>query len=310
MASFNVFAQQSPQFSQYFFNPYMYNPAYGGLDQALSLTAHGRAQWVGIDGYPFSQNVSVHTPTSILHGGAGLQVINEQMGAMRFTTASLSYSYIMKSRIGYFSIGVAGGIIQAALDGSKLRAPDGDYLNTINHNDPILSAGAVNGLGPDASAGLFFSNSHLNIGLSATHVIPVHISIDGNTSLLDFNLQREYYLQGNYLARISNSVSLRPSISVKSNGVNFQGEANMLVGFKKFIWAGAGYRGFDDFTHDAATGIIAIRVTENLLLSYSYDFTVSALETVSKGSHEVMINYRVNLFKPAIPGKAIYNPRF
>ncbi|MFI5135477.1 MAG: PorP/SprF family type IX secretion system membrane protein, partial [Chitinophagales bacterium] len=129
-------AQQDPQFSQYFFNPFMYNPAYAGLDKALSLTAHLRTQWVGIDGHPFSQNVSAHTPVSLLHGGMGIEVLNEQAGAMRVTSASLAYSFIHKTRIGYFSIGASGGIVQAAIDGSQLRAPDGNYNNTIDHNDP------------------------------------------------------------------------------------------------------------------------------------------------------------------------------
>jgi type IX secretion system PorP/SprF family membrane protein len=304
------FAQQSPQFSQYFFNQYTYNPAYGGLDKALSLTVHGRAQWVGIEGYPFSQNVSVHSPMSILHGGGGLQVINEQAGALRLTSASLSYSYIIKTRAGFFSIGVSGGVIQAAIDGGKLLAPDGDYVNTINHNDPILSSGSVSGLGPDAAAGIFFSGSAFTLGLSATHLFPVQIAVEGTSSNIGFDLQREYYLQSSFRAPLSRAVVMRPVIMLKANGSNFQGEGDLLFGYKNFIWAGIGYRGFDAYTQDAAVGIAALSINENLLLSYSYDFPVSALEKVSQGSHEVMINYRVNLFKPALPGKAIFNPRF
>jgi len=303
-------AQQDPQFSQFFLNPYMYNPAYGGMDKALSITAHVRAQWVGINGYPFSQNVSAHSPVNLLHGGMGIQILNEQAGALRFTTASLSYCYIHKSRIGYFSFGAGGGIIQAAIDGSKLRAPDGDYTNTIDHNDPILSSGSVSGIAPDASAGFFFSSSKFNLGLSANHLVPVDVKLDGTTSTLNFDLSPQYYLQTSYLAKLSKNVSLRPSIQVKSNGSNFQGEGDLTVSLKNFIWFGAGYRGYDQYTQDAVIGMAGININQNLLISYSYDFTMSALQSVSKGSHEVMINYRLNLVKPAVPGKAIFNPRF
>jgi len=305
-----VTAQQDPQFSQYFLNPYLYNPAYGGLDKALSLTAHVRAQWVGIDGNPFSQNVSAQSPVDLLHGGMGLQVINEQAGALRMTSTSLSYNFIQKSRIGYFSFGASGGIIQAAVDGSKLRAPDGDYINTIDHNDPILSSGTMSGVAPDASAGFFFSSSKFNIGLSADHLIPVSIQMTGNSADLNLELSPQYYLQASYMAKLNKTVALRPSLQLKSNGSNLQGEGDLIISFKNFFWIGGGYRGYDQYTQDAVIGLAGININENLLVSYSYDFPMSALQSVSQGSHEVMINYRMNLVKPAKPGKAIFNPRF
>src|ERR1051325_10790185 len=131
-------AQQDPQFSQYILNQFVYNPAYAGMDNALSATAHLRTQWVDVAGQPFIQNISLHSPISLLHGGGGLQILNEEEGAMRVTTASLSYSYIYKSRLGKFSIGLNGGVLQLNLDGSKLRASDGTYENNlIEHNDPL-----------------------------------------------------------------------------------------------------------------------------------------------------------------------------
>ncbi len=305
-----VKSQHDPQFSQYFLNPYMYNPAYGGMDKALSLTAHIRAQWVGFDGYPFSQNVSVNSPVSLLHGGMGLQVLNEQAGALRETFATLSYNYIHKSRIGYFSFGASGGIVQGALDGSKLRAPDGDYVNTIDHNDPILSSGSVSGIAPDVSAGFFFSSSKFNIGLSGEHLLQTSITLDGTSSNLNLEVSRQYYLQTSYLAKLSKTVTLRPCIALKSNGSNLQGEGDLVVNFKNFFWVGAGYRGYDQYSQDALIAMAGININENLLIGYSYDFTMSALQSVSQGSHEVIINYRVNLVKPAKPGKAIFNPRF
>jgi type IX secretion system PorP/SprF family membrane protein len=303
-------AQQDPQFSQYFFNAYTYNPAYGGLDQALSVTAHGRAQWVGIEGNPFNQNVSAHSPVSLLHGGMGLQVLNQQEGAFRLTSATVSYAYQVKSRLGYFSIGVSGGVTQAAIDGSKLRAPDGDYLNTINHNDPLLSTGSVNNLGADGAAGIFFSSSRFHAGFAVNHLIPSTIKVNGTTAELNFELIPHYYFQTGYLAKLSSSLSLRPTLFLKSDGSHHQAEVDLCVGVKDLLWVGGGYRGFDELSQDAIIGVAAIRISEDLLVSYSYDFPVSAIKTASQGSHEVLINYRVNLLKPATPGKTIYNPRF
>lgn len=305
------FSQQDPQFSQYILNQFVYNPAYAGMDNALSATAHLRTQWVGIDGHPLIQNISVHSPVSLLHGGAGLQVLNEQEGAMRVTSVSLAYSYIHKSRIGKFSAGVSGGIVQMNLDGSKLRAPDGNYENfLIEHNDPLLPVVSTNGLAPDFAAGFFFSSSKVNIGLSATHLIPVGIKLNGGGGNLEMNSERQYYFQASYLAKLGRSFSVRPSVYAKSNGSNLQGEVDAIFSFNNFFWIGGGVRGYNDITQDGIIGMAGINIGDNLRVGYSYDYTISPLKAVSDGTHELVLNYRVTLLKPAKPGKAIYNPRF
>jgi type IX secretion system PorP/SprF family membrane protein len=308
---FNAGAQQDPQFSQYMFNQFTYNPAYAGMDNALSATANVRAQWVGITGHPLVQDLSVHSPVSLLHGGAGLQVLNEQEGALRITNVSLAYSFIYKARIGSFSFGINGGIEQVNLDGTKLRAPDGNYENfSIEHNDPLLPVVSVDGLSPDFGAGLFFSSSKLNIGMSATHIVPMAVNLNSSGGDLKMNMERQYYLQASYLAKLGKTLALRPSVYAKSNGDVFQGEADAIFSFNDFFWIGGGFRGYNDNTQDGIIGLAGINIGSNLKIGYSYDYTISPLKAASDGSHELMLNYRVNLIKPAKPGKAIYNPRF
>ena len=303
-------AQQDPQFSQHFMNQVMYNPAYNGLDNALSATAQFRSQWVGIEGHPITQNISVHSPVPIFHGGLGINILNEQAGAMRTTYLSAGYSYIIQTRAGNFSLGVSGGATQVYLDGSKLRAPDGEYSNGIDHNDDLLPSVTVSGFAPDFSAGVYFKGKNLSAGLSANHIVPSSVKLNGDGSNLEFDFERQYYLQLGYLARLSKSLSIRPTVMIKSDINSFQGEADLLFLYKDFLWMGAGYRGYNDQSMDAIIGIIGVSISENLRLGYSYDYTTSPLNGASSGSHEVVLNYRVNLMKPVKPGKVVYTPRF
>ena len=96
----------------------------------------------------------------------------------------------------------------------------------------------------------------------------------------------------------------------KSSGDYYQAEGDLVIQYKNFIWFGAGYRGFNNQSMDAAIGTVGIRISENLSVGYSYDYTTSALGGAENGSHEVLLNYRVNLVKTAKPGKVIYTPRF
>lgn len=304
-------AQQDPQFSQHFLNQAAFNPAYTGMDNALSATAQFRSQWVGIDGHPVSQNISLHSPVQVLHGGLGINLLNEQAGVLRNTSVALNYSYIMKTKAGDFSIGISGGAVQVNLDGSRLRAPDGIYENNdINHNDFLLPIVPVSGVAMDFSAGIFYNGKNLSAGLSANHVLPQSVKLNTDGSNLEFDYERQYYLQLGYLARFSKSVSMRPSGMFKSDGNRFQAEADLIFIYKDFLWLGGGYRGFNDQTSDAVVALAGISISESFRLGYSYDYTVSALNTVSNGSHEIVLNYRINLMKPVKPGKVIYTPRF
>ncbi|MEO6166184.1 MAG: type IX secretion system membrane protein PorP/SprF [Chitinophagales bacterium] len=304
-------AQQDPQFSQHFLNQAAFNPAYTGLDNALSATAQFRSQWVGIDGHPITQNISLHSPVPVIHGGLGINLLNEQAGVLRNTSVSINYSYIIKTRAGNFSIGASGGAVQVNVDGSKLRAPDGVYQqNDINHNDFLLPIVPVSGVAADFSAGVYYTGKNLSVGVSANHVIPGSVKLNSEGSNLEFNYERQYYLQLGYLAKFSKSLGMRPSVMVKSDGNRLQGEGDLVFIYKDFLWLGGGYRGFNDQTMDAIVGLLGISISENFRLGYSYDYTISALSSVSSGSHEVVLNYRVNLMKPVKPGKVVYTPRF
>lgn len=310
LISLNAAAQQDPQFSQYFMNQAAVNPAYTGLDNALSTTAQFRSQWVGMDGHPVTQNIALHSPVPVLHGGLGINLMNEQAGVLRNTIVALTYSYILKTRAGDFSLGISGGAVQVNVDGSRLRAPDGVYTNGINHNDFLLPIVPVSGLAPDFSAGLFYNGKNFSVGLSANHVIPQPVKLDAEGSSLQFDYERQYYLQMGYMANLSKTFAIRPSIMVKSGGSRLQGEADLLAVYKDFLWFGAGYRGFDDQTMDALIGILGISISENLRLGYSYDYNMSSLGSANNGSHELVLNYKINLMKPLKPGKVVYTPRF
>ncbi|MBF4986343.1 type IX secretion system membrane protein PorP/SprF, partial [Nonlabens mediterrranea] len=57
-----VTAQQDPQYTQYMYNPITINPAYAGNRGVMSVVGLHRSQWVGLDGAPRTQSLSLHTP--------------------------------------------------------------------------------------------------------------------------------------------------------------------------------------------------------------------------------------------------------
>src|SRR5690606_41836180 len=73
-------AQQLPQFTQYMFNTVSINPAYAGSRETLSVVGLHRSQWVGMDGAPTTQTLSVHAPLRNEKIGLGFSFINDEVG--------------------------------------------------------------------------------------------------------------------------------------------------------------------------------------------------------------------------------------
>ena len=98
-------AQQDPQFSFYMFNKLTYNPAYAGVTEKWYSSLILRNQWMGFEGHPVTQSLTTHSPISD-HLSLGLHVLNDQLGADRFTYGMLSFAYRGNLGNGKLSIGL------------------------------------------------------------------------------------------------------------------------------------------------------------------------------------------------------------
>ena len=66
-------------------------------------------------------------------------------------------------------------------------------------------------------------------------------------------------------------------------------DINTKISFRDKIWIGGAYRKDDSFS-----GMVGFNVGSLFNLGYAYDFTTSALNTVSRGSHEVVLGLLLN----------------
>ena len=74
-------AQQDPQSSTFFQTPLPFNPAFAGLEQRLNARSVSRLQWVGWGGAPQTQMITIDTPVFFEFGGAGLTLVQDNIGA-------------------------------------------------------------------------------------------------------------------------------------------------------------------------------------------------------------------------------------
>jgi hypothetical protein len=64
-------------------------------------------------------------------------------------------------------------------------------------------------------------------------------------------------------------------------------DANLRVIYKDMAWAGFSYR-----MNDAIAVMAGFTINESLVFGYSYDIPTSDIQTVTSGSHEIMLGIR------------------
>ncbi len=303
-------AQQVPQYSLYALNPYAFNPAYAGLENTLVATGVYRQQWSGLSGAPSTQHINAHLPIYAISSGVGLRVENDIIGAHHTTQAVLSYSYQLNiGRNGLLSFGMSAGWLQYSLDGAKLRAPEGSYVEpNFSHNETVLPLGKVQASSPIFEGGAFFQSKKLEVSLSAIPVFATQLKEKSNG---DFGLKpiQHYLFYTAYTVSAGENLTIKPSILVKSDLAETQAEVSAMARWRENTFAGASLRGFGG--RDAAILFFGFKLNEKTTLAYSFDIPLSALNAANRGSHELLLRYSLN--KPIGVGKlppVIYNPRF
>ncbi len=305
------YGQQPAQYSLYMLNPYGVNPAAAGLKGTLEATGGFRSQWVGIEGNPVSQYLNVILPLSIVSSGVGISIQNESIGARSGLNAKASYNYILKMGEGQLSAGLAGGIVQGSLNSSKLRTPGGDYnQGVVDHRDKILDIFTINGTTPTFDLGVYYRNEKFEGGFSVNNLTEPKLKLKGQQDI-NISLRRNYFALAAAHFDITSSISLHPSVLIKSDAIETQMDFSTFVRYNDNIFLGATFRGYSKNSQDAISGFGGVKLNSKLMLAYSYDFTLSALKTIAQGTHEIVLQY--NLGKEFGKGKLppiIYNPRF
>ena len=114
-----------------------------------------------------------------------------------------------------------------------------------------------------------------------------------------------------YNWEVSNLLTFQPSIMAKSDLTETQLEISAIVKYDDNIFVGTAFRGYSQNTIDAAAFLAGIKLSEKITLAYSYDLTLSSYNSVSNGSHEILINYNLNkTIGAGVPPRIIHNPRF
>ncbi len=285
LAGGSLHAQHSIVHSQYLFNGLLINPAYAGSHVQLSTSLTYRNQWVNFPGAPVTGTFGAHT--SLYRGkvGVGLLATVDKIGSYSNTGIFGNYAYIIKdpARKGYFSMGVSMGFNNYNADFSDLN---------LRPVQDMTFEGFMNEFKPNFGGGLFYYNPKLFAGFAVPTIL-THSELF-NGPLEQLRTPRFYYLYGGVKVALdprTQKVILTPSVLFRvQDGTPLSMDYNLSVAFEELISLGTSYR-----LGDGAISYINFKLSEKFYVGYSYDWTVSDIRMASRGTHELMLNFRTRL---------------
>jgi type IX secretion system PorP/SprF family membrane protein len=290
----NNFAQQNPLFTQYMFNGLVINPAYSGSHESLTTTFAVRSQWTGLKGAPQTQVASAHSPLKLSRSAAGVVFVHDKVSVVNQYMAYGTYAYrIPVSKYGKLSVGGQAGLTyyQANLSELNILTPNGQPDPYFYQNESRIL--------PNLGIGIYYYSKKSYIGLS----LPTLINNKWNNqdAYTQARQKRHYFLSAGHVFPIGTGLKFKPNILLKwEEGGPFQYDLNANMLIRETLWVGVSYR-----MEDSVDGLLELNINNQLSVGYSYGYPISSLAAVQSGTHEVVLNYRINRNK-----HVVFSPRY
>ncbi len=289
----SIIAQQDAQYTQYMYNTISVNPAYAGSRGVMSIMGLHRSQWVGLDGAPRTQTLTINTPIGDNERvGLGVSIVNDQIGPVDETYFDIDFSYtIATSERGKLSFGLKAG--------GHLLNIDFLELTRFNSNDALFESNIDNKFSPNVGIGVYYHNDKSYVGLSAPNLLETNHFDESATSsdsdAVSFLAEERinYYLIAGHVFTLSDDVKFKPAVLSKLVfGAPLQVDlsANFLLYDR--LTVGAAYR-----WSAAVSGMIGFQISDAMMLGFAYDRETTELGNTqfNDGSYEVFL--RFELFK-------------
>lgn len=276
-------AQYDASFSHYFDMEPSFNPATVGKQPKLNVTAAYALDMAGFEHNPRTLYLGTDLPFDILnsHHGAGLQLLNDQIGLFTHQRLSLQYAYKVHLLNGMLSLGVQGGLLSESFDGSKVDAGES--------GDPALPNSDVNGSGLDFGLGFYYLCHDWYAGMSAQHLNAPTVDLGENNKL---KIDAVYYFTGGYNIRLRNPfLTIKPSVLLRCDGSTWRGDLTGRLVYQyehRMLYGGMSY------SPEHSVTFLLGGSFHGFVLGYSYEVYTSKL-SVGNGSHELFVMYQTDL---------------
>ena len=274
-------AQQDPVYNQYMNNMLTIQPAYAGITDILNFTGLSRAQWIGFDGAPNTNTLTISGPIPKYNIGLGFSIVNDSWGPVKQNGIYADYAFRVKiSGNQFLSFGLKGGF-------NTYQANLTD-LTIIQNPDLVFAYDIKFKFLPNMGVGILWFSDRFFLGASSPKILQNSVKSDDGANV--YHEVRHFYAMGGYVFFINDIIKFKPTL-LHCWAINTPFyisytdiTANLLLYDR--VWVGAAYRFKNSY------GLIfQFSVNPQLKFGYSYDLMTYRPTQVNSGTHEFMISY-------------------
>jgi type IX secretion system PorP/SprF family membrane protein len=289
---------QDPQFSQFYAAPLYLGPSMAGTAGCPRVCLNFRDQWPNLPGKYVTSALSVDNYVSNLNSGIGMLFLYDNAGGGKLTTTQigLNYSYRIKIKKDFFfQPGLQFLYYQRTVDFSRLTFADQFYdeqiLPSSIESPPDNQNGHI-----DFSTSILGFAKNLWFGTSLDHLMKMNTALTNDIRYVPLKISA----YGGYRVHLTKPMLNKEEEEYMTLAFHYRSQASMQqldfgVYYNKLPYTvGVWYRGIPVIKSTKSNDAITFSgglMFKNLLLTYSYDFTISSLIGATGGAHEIALVY-------------------
>ena len=282
-------AQQLPQFTSYQLSPFLYNPAFAGVDGTTQLNAVIRNQWSGIREAPQTDVISGYGLLRNEKMGLGATAFKDVAGADSRRGITLSYAYHLRVKNDMsLSLGLSAGFLQYRLDHT--------IINPYDDSDPVFNSPILSSVVPTATFGAYLYADNFYVSVALPQLLSSTFTLKdeyNDNSLIEGGLTNHIFVGSGYIKDINDAFTIEPSLLLMlSSPAPASVELMTKLTYKDLLWTALSYR-----FNDAVCMYIGIDIDKRFYVAYAHDFVASELSTVTSGTNEFKLGFRFNKVK-------------
>lgn len=283
-ATTKIIAQDQPIYNQFYFNPYLYNPAYL-TEEGLEFNVTYRRQWADVADAPQV-------------GALNVQYAGRKKFAFGFSLQTQS-SVVLNTNIAHVTIGykipfglnnqlrfgLSVGVLQNTLDLDELaRTSDPSILEDIAILNAIDKSYYFS-----SQFGVNYQYKTLSIGLAFPKLFDNRFNTPEKMNNPSFDQLQNFILSGSNEFSINTDISLTPLVLFRYvNEVQYQAELSGIVKYKEFVSLGAGYR-----YESGVIGYFGLKLNKQINFSYSYEAGGINSSSFNGATHEMHLKFKI-----------------
>lgn len=276
---FGVSAQQLPKvYNQFFMNPYIYNPAYAGVEGHSVVFVTYKNQWAGINGSPTLYNANFHVP---LKGGLalGAMAYSEQAGPYDQSGGKITGGYLISiDREHFLRFGMSLGAGTNTLNFDEVEPNDITFNSLVNN--PSFLIGDV---------GFAYHFGHFNIGVALPQLFSHDVYTNEGGLQVNPKPQDNVLFKMNYRGHLGDNMAIEPHILYRYNKfLPNQYEATVIIHLLHIVWVGGTYRQDAGFI-----GLLGAKFLEKIGIGYAYEYGNPSNASLLGPTHEIHIGYHL-----------------